>query len=167
MAFETIAQSAVNTSANRVTRTQGEETAMATAKRHSLTTLGDRESPSDRRHRYRRDANCAVLLLYRNAGTHIFRQRQVWLSNICEDGALLVTEGIVDPVEETFLVLPGMRAKARASVLRQGVFTLAVNFATALPTALVDRIARLEPRPAAPVSSNNFAPATEDARKPD
>lgn len=116
------------------------------AKRHrhpALTRMGDNFS---RRKFYRRDANCPAVLIYKPARRGAdFIQIDVWLSNISEGGALLLAEGIRDPIDDLYVVFPVMRAKIHGKMLSQGDFTVMVEFERPLPTALVDRIASLEP----------------------
>jgi hypothetical protein len=116
------------------------------AKRHrhpALTRMGDNFS---RRRFYRRDANCPAVLIYKPGRRGAdFVQIEVWISNISEGGALLLAEGIRDPIEDLYIVLPGIRAKVHGKVLSQGDFTVSIEFERLLPSALVDRIASLEP----------------------
>ncbi len=114
---------------------------------HALTRVGD---DFNRRTYYRRDANCPAALIYRHAGAGGFAKANAWVSNISEGGVLLLVEGLVREIAELYVVLPGLRAKIAGKPARQGDFTVAVEFDCPLATALVDRIAAMEPKPAQP-----------------
>jgi len=118
--------------------------------RHALTRVGDHFS---RRNYYRRDANCQAGLIYRCVDSPDFANASVWISNISEGGALFLVEGLFEPIEELYVLLPGVRAKIPSKVIRQGDFIVAVEFDTVLASALVDRIAAYEPRRAKPAQA--------------
>ena len=111
--------------------------------RHALTRVGENFS---RRAYYRRDANCPACLIYKLAGSSTFAQTRAWISNISEGGALLLVEGFSEVIDDLYVVLPGMRAKIPGKAVRQGEFTVAVEFELTLDSALVERIAAIEPR---------------------
>lgn len=113
--------------------------------RHALTRVGDQFG---RRAYYRRDANCPAGLIYRYFEKADYLRASVWISNISEGGALFLVEGLFEPIEHIYVVLPGIKAKIPAKVVRQGDFIVAVEFATLLASALVDRIAAYEPKQA-------------------
>ena len=112
--------------------------------RHALTRLGDNFG---RRAYYRRDANCPAGLIYKLVNSPNYAQTSAWISNISEGGALLLVEGIFGDIDNLYVVLPGMRAKVPGKSVRQGDFTVAVEFGSPLDSALVERIAAMEPRP--------------------
>ena len=112
--------------------------------RHALTRLGDNFG---RRAYYRRDANCPAGLIYKLVETSAYAQTAAWISNISEGGALLLVEGIFGEIENLYVILPGVHAKIACRPIRQGDFTVAVEFESTLASALVDRIAAMEPRP--------------------
>ena len=112
--------------------------------RHALTRLGDNFG---RRAYYRRDANCPAGLIYKLVNRPNFAQTSAWISNISEGGALLLVEGIFGDIDSLYVVLPGVRAKILGKCVRQGEFTVAVEFGSPLDSALVERVAAMEPRP--------------------
>ncbi len=109
---------------------------------HALTRVGE---DFGRRNYYRRDANCPAGLIYRIAKSPAYARADVWISNISEGGILLLVEGLLGNIEDLYVVLPGLRAKIHGKAVRQGDFTVAVEFTSVLGSQLVDRIAAMEP----------------------
>ncbi|MBW3098425.1 hypothetical protein [Pseudohoeflea coraliihabitans] len=109
-------------------------------KSYRLTQLGGlAPAPS-----YRRDACCPVVLHLRQKGQEARVQLAARLVNISEDACLLAVDNMPAKLVDTYLFVPGIKARIPAKVESQGLHTLEIKFVTRLPADVVDRIAGLD-----------------------
>lgn len=111
-------------------------------KRYDLTHL--RRKPNRRFH-VRRDANCPVVTHVRLKDVHGRVAVPGWLVNISEQGCLITSDYFPEKIEDIYLIIPGFGSKVMGTVRNQGEFTIHVEFATTLTSAIVDKVARLTP----------------------
>ncbi|PWW01663.1 hypothetical protein DFR52_102326 [Hoeflea marina] len=134
-------------------------------KLHNLTRIGRQE---DRRHYFRRDANCPAVVAMSTRDTQGQFSAGGLVVNISEQGCLITSgafpwrDDVLDAgsdapagfpriAEHVQIFLPWTGTTIGAVIKEQGNYTLRLQFVTLMPELLVDRIARMTP--ARPVSA--------------